>query len=340
VLRGRERMEHVLAGPTAGLGDGGAPAPHQVREGPPPLASRKIVRAARAAARASSAARRDLQARRRRERARRADLPAVVQDERGLAFELETREELERFLVNGGHFEDAELALLTTYLDAGMTAFDVGANVGVFTAAFANSVGERGAVHSFEPLPGTRRRLERTVTLNGFRQVVVNECAVADRAGHLELHDYGPGYESWASLAPREVQTDQGMVRTVRQLAVDVVTLDEYCERHGIAHLHLLKIDVEGAEERVLRGASALLECGAVDLVMVEVADTTLAAAGSRAHDLIDLLEQFGFWTYTIEGTSLRSHRIAGQRLTLTNVVAASARARARLRRLGPLSPA
>jgi FkbM family methyltransferase len=341
LLRERERMEHVLAGPPAGIDEAavGHVAPHEVREGAPHLVSRRIVRAGRYAARASVTARRDLHARRQRERARRAAVPAVVRDERGIAFELETREELERFLVNGGHLEEAELALLTAYLDDGMTAFDVGANVGVFTAAFARSVGERGSVHSFEPLPGSSRRLQRTVELNELRQVVVNECAIADRSGELELHDYGPGYESWASLAPREIETDQGVVRAARQLAVDVMTLDEYSGRSGIEHVDVLKVDVEGAEERVLRGASALLEAGAIDLVMAEVADTTLGAAGSRAHDLVDMLEQLGLWTYTLDGAVLRSHRIAGQRLSLTNVIAASARARERLRRLGLLSP-
>jgi FkbM family methyltransferase len=334
VLRERERMEHVLAGPAAGIGD--APAdqhsPYEVRSGAPPIVSRKVVRVARTVGRASTATRHRLAARRERGRARQIEVPTVVRDERGFAFEFETRDELERFLVNGGQFEEAELTLLTAYLDHGMTAFDVGANIGVFTAAFAGAVGERGAVHSFEPLPDSRRRLQRTVELNDLRQVVVNGCAVADRTGSVELHDYGPGYETWASLAPREIATDQGVVRTARRVAVDVVTLDEYCGDRGVEHVDVLKVDVEGAEEHVLRGASALLEGGAVDLVMVEVADTTLAAAGSRAHDLLDVLERFGFSTYALDGLGLRPHRVAGQQLTLTNVVAASARARDRLR--------
>jgi FkbM family methyltransferase len=339
VLRERQRMEDVLAGPAAGAGGtlAGPGSPSRVREtAPPPGASLRDVRPGRALRRASSAARHRLRARRERSRVSSDDLPKIVRDESGLAFELETRDELDRFL----GLEHDEVTLLTAYLDAGMTAIDVGANVGIFTAAFARRVGERGSVHSFEPLPTSRRRLERTVELNRLRQVVVNDCAVADRTGEIELHDYGMGYESWASLAPREIHTDQGVVRTAQRLTVDVVTLDEYCERHGIGHVDVLKVDVEGAEDLVLRGASDLLHAGAIDLVMAEVADTTLAAAGSRAHVLLDRLEQLGLWTYAIEGAHLRPFRVAGPQLALTNVIAASAKARDRLRQLRLLSPA
>ena len=220
-----------------------------------------------------------------------------------------------------------------------MTAMDVGANIGVFTANFASRVGERGSVHSFEPLATSRRRLQRTLELNVLERVVVSDCAVADRDGEVELHEYGPGYESWATVAPREIETADGVLRTARHLTVDVVTVDQYCERHRIERVDVLKVDVEGAEEQVLHGASGMLAGGAIDLVMVEVADTTLSAAGGQAHELLDLLEQQGLWTYAIEGTRLRPTRLAGQQLALTNVIAASAQARGRLRRLGLLSP-
>ena len=52
-------------------------------------------------------------------------------------------------------------ALVNAYLTLGMTAFDVGANIGIFTATMAAAVGPSGAVHAFEPLPANYRRLER-----------------------------------------------------------------------------------------------------------------------------------------------------------------------------------
>ena len=116
VLRERERMEHVLTGATAGIGDApaGHTSPSRVREAPPPpgvslrdVRLRPVLRRVRGTLGhvVVATARHGLQDRRAKRRARRAELPAVVRDERGLAFELETHEELERFLMNGGHVE-------------------------------------------------------------------------------------------------------------------------------------------------------------------------------------------------------------------------------------------
>jgi FkbM family methyltransferase len=272
-----------------------------------------------------------------RRRLSRPTLPAQRRDERGLCFELETAEEVERFAAEGGHVERDELALVSQYLDAGMTAVDVGANIGAFTATMAAAVGAAGSVHAFEPLPANRRRLERTLALNGLANVRVNGSVVTDTEGQAQLFDYGQGYESWATLAPRAIETATGTVRPAAEIAVEAVVLDKYADQHNIERIDLLKVDVEGAEERVLTGATGLFGRGAVDTVLVEVADTTLGAGGARAHRLVHLLERHGLRTLAILDGELRPFRIAGEHLVLTNVVAVSARARERLRRLGAL---
>ena len=139
--------------------------------------------------------------------------------------------------------------------------------------------------------------------------------------------------ESWATLAPREIETGTRTVRAEAAIEVDAVTLDRYCEERDVERIDVLKIDVEGAEERVLSGAAGLFQRGAVDLVIVEVADTTLAAGGASANALVESLETHGLRTLAILDGELRPFRIAGEHLVLTNVVAASARARERLRR-------
>jgi FkbM family methyltransferase len=341
MLRYGERSEHLLSGPAAGYGEG--PLPSLDVQSPPasspdPRAAPSLMNAnpLRAARRLAWRARNEWDKRRRARRARGAEPPLIVKDERGLSFELATSEEIERYMLEDGHVERDELRLVSAYADAGMTVIDAGANFGVFTATLAAAVGESGAVHSFEPLPAARRRLERTIELNALGNVTVNGSAVADRAGAVTLFDYGPGYESWATLAPREIDTAGGTVRATAESSVESTTLDQYCEQKGIERVDLLKIDVEGLEERVLRGAERLLN-GAVDLVIMEVADTTLEAAGSRAHTVIDIVERSGLWPYELDAGLLRPFRIAGEHRSLTNVVAASEAARNRLRDLGLL---
>jgi hypothetical protein len=107
--------------------------------------------------------------------------------------------------------------------------------------------------------------------------------------------------------------------------------LDRYCADERIAHIDLLKIDVEGFEQRVLAGADELLTRGCVDVVLVEVSDSTLIAAGTRAFRLLEFLEDKNLRPHRLDGDRLAPFRIAGRFDQLVTAVALSPRARARL---------
>jgi len=135
---------------------------------------------------------------------------------------------------------------------------DVGANIGVFTARAAT----RGArVHAFEPNPGPYDRLLRTVRANKLHvNVTARPVAVGARRG-------------WATLTSHEASTPLGtIVTTGAGLPVPVVTLDE--ELADVPHIDLLKIDTEGSEVDILRGATQVLR--RTDRVVVEYHSETL----------------------------------------------------------------
>jgi FkbM family methyltransferase len=337
ILRHGARTEALLSGPHAAtaVSTFASAAPtdtvERAEEGGVDL---RQIRPRRAAGRLARGAYGKVSEALRRRRAAAMDVPMRVTDERGLSFELETVDEVTRFAIESGHVEKAELALVSEFLEPGGIALDVGANIGLFSATMAQAVGPSGAVHAFEPLPTSRRRLQTTLDLNRLHWVRPNATVVSDVPGCAQLFDYGSGFESWATLVPREIGTPGGILRPTREVAVEAVTLDTYCDQHGIERIDLLKVDVEGAEERVLRGASTLLGRRAIDLVLVEVADTTLKAGGARAHALLDLLERHGLRTHSFENGRWHPFRIAGEYQQLANVVAASARARQRLRQL------
>jgi FkbM family methyltransferase len=287
------------------------------------------TRSAAALRTGSSVAREQARRRRVRRRARSARLPAVLTDERGLRFELETREEVETFLLHGGHFERDVIDVALRLLEPGMTAVDVGANIGAFTAAFARAVGPGGHVHAFEPLEEARRRLVRTLELNSLGNVTVSASALSDTVGESNLFSYGPGFESWSTLSPRTIELADRTLEAATSQVVETTTLDDYCESAGITSIDLLKIDVEGAEQRVLDGAVRLLEQARIASVIVEVSDDTLEAFGDRAYRLVEVLERCGLRPHLVEGGSVRPIRIAGEHRRLSNVVALSAAARA-----------
>jgi FkbM family methyltransferase len=340
-----ERFDTLMTGAAAGQSPGGIPlipASPNKSESPSKstLAERLrdagwsgvTSRGAAASRTGRSLARQQVRTQKIRRHARSHRLPAILTDERGVRFELETRDEVEAFLRHGGHFERDAVNFASRFLEPGMSAVDVGANIGAFTASFAVAVAPTGRVHAFEPLEAARRRLLRTLELNSLVNVIVSPAAVSNEGGKSKLFSYGPGFESWSTLAPRTIKLADRTLDTATSEIVETTTLDDYCEHAGVARIDLLKIDVEGAEQRVLRGAPRLLEEGRADVVIVEVSDNTLQAFGDRAYQVLEFLEAHGLRPHVIEGDILRPFRIAGEHRQLSNIVALSTAARQKLR--------
>lgn len=130
---------------------------------------------------------------------------------------------------------------------------DVGAHFGE-TAQLMISRFPSARVHCFEPMLESFRRLCRAV--EGL-DVVCVQAALSDEAGTATM---GSGASSRTS----------GFAASGRGIEVRVDTLDAYAQTSGIASIGLLKVDVEGHEPAVLRGASGLLEAGRIDHVLCE----------------------------------------------------------------------
>lgn len=135
----------------------------------------------------------------------------------------------------------------------GARVWDVGANLGFFSLLAARLTGPGGHVVAFEPVPGNAAAVRKNAELNGFGGIVeVREEAVSSHAGHAPLHVVADA--SWSHLA------DRGEHRLTREtVEVPTVTLDELVASGTLAPPDLLKIDVEGSEVDVLRGARAVL---------------------------------------------------------------------------------
>jgi FkbM family methyltransferase len=333
MLMERERFAALMLGAAAGRTDGSVPLVRSSADDHRPWLQRSAAEALGRVRRARTAgrlARGRAAAALARVRARRHRPPLALPDRRGLRFELERRDEVDQFLLHGGHFERAEIDFLAAYLRRGDIAFDVGANVGFFTAPMARAVAPGGVVHAFEPFPSSATRLDRNLRLNGIDNVVVNRSAVADRPGGLSLTDYGPGYESWASAVRGSIEHAGTTVAPAGTLEVEAISLDEYCSRQGVHRIAALKIDVEGGEASVLAGARRLLAEGAVELALVEVSDNTLPA-GTSSHELVSLLEDHGLRPHVLSGGTLVPFRPVGH-VDFANVVAVSAAASSRAR--------
>ena len=148
-----------------------------------------------------------------------------------------------------GTYEPHKVAAVQRLLRAGGTFVDVGANKGDFSLIAARTAGPEGRVIAFEPAPENAIWARKSVELNGYPSVELLEIALSDSEGEARLH---LGRKSgWHSLVPRPVEQDAITVRTR--------TLDAVLAERGSPTVDMLKIDVEGAELAVLRGARQTL---------------------------------------------------------------------------------
>ena len=135
---------------------------------------------------------------------------------------------------------------------------DVGANVGQ-TALYLRRFFPGATIHSFEPIPATFALLQRRT--HGLSGITPYQAAVTDRTGHVTMR-----IESCSECSAVARSENDG--DTCR---VPAVTVDEFFTTAGLTYIDILKVDVEGHEPAVLRGASRVLREGRVRCLFIEV---------------------------------------------------------------------
>ena len=131
-------------------------------------------------------------------------------------------------------------------LRVGLVFVDVGANIGYYTLIASKLVGSQGRIYSIEPVPSTATILKANVKLNNCLNVSIYNVAIWSSKGTLTLRIPG----TWYGLA--------SVSRYGVNIAVNSITLDELLKNE--ASIDCIKIDVEGAELEVLRGAKDVLK--------------------------------------------------------------------------------
>lgn len=186
-----------------------------------------------------------------------------------------------------------------TLLQAGEVFIDVGAHIGWFTTLAASRVGPTGQVIACEPYPSNAAVLRANVDLNHAGNVRVVEVALGSQEGTLSLASVegesgGVTALEWAHEGRAEVP-----MTTLDAIAADV------------QDIALVKLDVEGWEPRVLRGAVESL--ARARHVLIEINGPSLRAGGSSPAEVFDLLRARGFKQFrpVVQAGLRRLHRSA-----------------------------
>jgi FkbM family methyltransferase len=154
--------------------------------------------------------------------------------------------------------------------------FDVGANIGAYTAELAvafSASGSRPTIHAFEPSSAAFRVLCEVAATNSC--VLPRKLALGERVEPGELHFDSPG-SILGSIYPRDLR-EYGVPLSQSE-QIELTTLDTYCSEAGVAHIDFLKIDTEGNELAVLRGAQRMIAAGRIDFIQFEFGEAAIDA--------------------------------------------------------------
>jgi FkbM family methyltransferase len=201
-----------------------------------------------------------------------------------------------------GQFENAEFAFVGRFLRSGMTVLDVGAHHGFYTLLASKRVGPQGRVFAFEPSPRERQALLRHVKVNRCKNVTVEGLAIGSEEKDANLFVVQGSQTGCNSLRTPASDVPGALIST----PVHVVRLDDWLERRGVDGVDFIKLDVEGGEIEVLKGAERLLLRRPRPVILAEVQDIRTQQWGYEAKEIITSLHQKEYqWFCVSEDGSL-----------------------------------
>lgn len=164
------------------------------------------------------------------------------------------------------------------------TIIDVGANMGEISLRFAQQY-PNAHIFSFEPHPFTFQKLQTNCSRNSFKNLTLLNLGLGSQKGEVHFEERASG-----NLGMNRVTSDRE--KSAHQ--IKVVPLDLFFEENKLSSLSIIKIDVEGYEHEVLKGASNVLS-QYKPLLFIELDNDNLIEQGTSAIDLVKFIRSFGY---------------------------------------------
>jgi FkbM family methyltransferase len=224
-------------------------------------------------------------------------VPVRVQVEPGINMLLDPDDYVSRGILENGVWEPETWQAVAQHLQSGGTFVDVGAHIGYYSLKAAVVLGPTGHVIAVEPNPQMAGALRDNIHASGATIVAVQPVACSDSEATLEFFASAGSNTGESSLSLSNASQGGQPVRSYR---VRARPLDAIIQETGVSRVDVLKIDVEGAELLVLKGAQKTL--GQYHpVVIVELVESQLSAMGTSSAEIVEFLRSQG---YTARHTS------------------------------------
>lgn len=199
----------------------------------------------------------------------------------GVRMELDTSEYIDRAI----YFETFEVLstrIIRRYLCPGDVFIDIGANVGYYSLLAKKQVGPSGRVLAFEPNPQTVKRLRRNTAINPGLEIEIFDVALSDRTEDVTLYSPPGSHSGETSLRKQDGWTAAVTTTASARRLDDIIPSD-------LPRVDCLKIDVEGAECLVLRGAERTIQAF-MPSILLEMNERASSKFGHHRLDALKML--------------------------------------------------
>jgi FkbM family methyltransferase len=224
-------------------------------------------------------------------RALRPTVPLWVEVEPQVHMRLDPSDYLDQIVLATGSWEPETWHGIAEHIPAGGVFVDVGAHVGYYSLKAAAKAGPSGRVIAIEPNPDTIRKLQANIRESKAYRILVYPVACSDSQGVVEF--YSAQHENSSASSMSAVNAAQGKSVT-SSYQVHTRRLDDIVHESGVSRVDAIKIDVEGAELLVLKGAGETLD-RYHPIVAVELMEEQLKNMGSSSAQVIGFLRSHGY---------------------------------------------
>jgi len=185
------------------------------------------------------------------------------------------------------HYEKLQTKLIRRALKPSMTVLDIGANVGYYSLMIARDLKGSGRIYAFEPEPFNFRLLKANININGYANITPIRQAVSDVDETVTL------FKDFGNCGAHSLWSDNvGQISGVEH--IPATTLDSFVRTIGT--VDLIKMDIQGAEARAIRGGEHLLS-EQHPILFFEIAPRLLQHAGDDTQAITELLQS---WDYEL----------------------------------------
>ncbi|MCF8260825.1 MAG: FkbM family methyltransferase [Melioribacteraceae bacterium] len=174
---------------------------------------------------------------------------------------------------------------------------DIGANIGLYTLLAAQKMSSEGKIHSFEPSDWAHSRLEENIKINAFTNVTVVKKCAGDINGEAKFHITDD--DAYNSIGSSPMNT----VRKV--LTIPQIKLDDYLDQNQFASVDVLKIDTEGADYLVLKGAERLLSQEGAPVIFFEYNRSVQNGYSYKVDEILTFLENHEYNVFELSKNRL-----------------------------------